>query len=180
MILLMGSAGAGKGTQGKLLVEKNDYSYISTGELLRRQASKEQQQRMVAGELLDDQEITGLLKTAMEVVPDPQHCILDGFPRTLSQADWLLEYAKKDRFKVTAVINLAISEEATLERLLKRGRPDDTSEVIAKRFDEHQSLTVPILSHFKEAGIPVFDIDASQSPEVVHQVVEDCLNSLEK
>jgi adenylate kinase len=169
MILLMGSAGAGKGTQGKLLLEKDGYSYISTGEILRSHANPEQQQRMLRGELLDNQEIIEMVDKALAALPDPDHCILDGIPRTITQAEWVLDQAAQGRFKKPIVINLDTTRDVVLSRLLLRGRPDDTEAGIAKRFEEHQNETLPVLAYFKEKGIPVFNVDAAASPEVVHE-----------
>lgn len=177
MILLMGIAGAGKGTQGKMLVEKNGYSYLSTGEMLRRYATPKQQERMLAGELLDDQEIIMMVDKALGALSDAQKCILDGFPRTIPQTDWLLEQVKSGRIKLTAIFNLAASEKVVKSRLLARGRPDDTLEAVARRFEEYKQVTLPILDHLQAANIPVYEVDAMRDPTAVH---DDLMNYLEK
>jgi adenylate kinase len=177
MILLMGIAGAGKGTQGKLLVEKNGYSYLSTGEMLRRYATPEQQKRMLAGELLDDQEIIMMVDKALDGLSDARKSILDGFPRTIVQTDWLLEQVRKGRLELTAIFNLAASEAVVKERLLARGRPDDTLEAVARRFEEYKQVTLPILEHLHAANIPVYEVDATRDPAIVH---EDLMRYLDK
>lgn len=71
------------------------------------------------------------------------------FPRTIPQVDWLLEQVSEGRFGLTAVFHLAASEEIVRERLIERGRQDDTQEAIDQRFEEYREVTLPILKHFK-------------------------------
>ena len=177
MILLLGIAGAGKGTQGKLLVEKNGYSYLSTGEMLRRYATPAQQERMLSGELLDDDEIIMMVDKALTTLQEAQKCILDGFPRSIVQTDWLLEQVKEGRFPLTAIFNLAASEDVVKDRLLARGRSDDTVEAVTKRFAEYEEVTLPILEHLRAANIPVYEVDAMRDPNTIH---DDIMNHLEK
>jgi adenylate kinase len=177
MILLLGIAGAGKGTQGKLLVEKNGYAYFSTGEMLRRYATPAQQERMLSGELLDDDEIITMVDKTLNSLQEAKRCILDGFPRTIAQTDWLLEQVRKGRFELTAIFNLAASEDVVKGRLLARGRPDDTLEAVSRRFEEYKQVTLPILDHLRAANIPVYEVDATREPNVVH---DDLMQYLEK
>lgn len=177
MIVLLGIAGAGKGTQGRLLVEKNNYSYLSTGEMLRRYATPEQHTRMLAGELLDDQEIILMVDKALNTLSDAKKCILDGFPRSIVQTDWLLDQVKSGRFQLTAIFNLAASETVVKQRLLARGRPDDTVEAVTRRFEEYKQVTLPILEHLRAANIPVYEVDATRDPAVVH---DDLMQYLDK
>ncbi len=168
MIILMGLAGAGKGTQAKMLVEKYGYSLISTGDLLRTYASDEQKQRMLQGVLLRDDEIYDMIGKALDAVPDTSKCIIDGTPRSIPQADWLLAQAAQGRFTIDAVVHLEISEDVVRRRLLDRARPDDTDAGISKRFEEYHRATQPILEYLAQKGIPVYNVDGDQAPEAVH------------
>ena len=94
--------------------------------------------------------------------------MLDGFPRTLQQAEWLLEQVGHGRFDVDMVFNLVASQDVLRERLHARGRMDDTDEAIARRFEEYERVTRPIIDLYKANGIKVFDIDASKAPQEVH------------
>jgi len=175
MIVLMGVAGAGKGTQGEMLRAETGFDYISTGEMLRQFASDSQRERMLAGELLSDQEIIAMVEEAMAAIPNPEQCILDGFPRTLVQVEWLLEQCEKGRFKLPVIINLEINEETVHRRLRLRGRQDDAEHVISRRFREYHSITVPVIGLFRNAGAEVLDIDADQDQGAVHDDIAAAL-----
>ena len=101
--------------------------------------------------------------------------VLDGFPRTTAQADWLLNQVKHGQLHITGVILLTADEDTVLKRLLGRGRQDDTEEAIRERFEEYEAQVKPILQHFKAADIPVFDIDADLSPAKVQEHIREVL-----
>lgn len=168
MIIFMGVAGAGKSVQGKLLADTVGLPWLSTGEFLRMLISGERRKQMLAGKLLGDQEIIALVQKMFAVIDTEHEFVLDGFPRTLPQADWLLSQSKHGQLNITAVVHLETSEDVVKARLLGRGRLDDTEEAISERFDEYGQLTLPILTEFREAGIPVYDIDAKGSVKEIH------------
>lgn len=176
MIILMGIVGAGKGTQAKLLAEHSGYQAVSTGELLRTYATEEQHRRMLAGELLGDEEIIDMVDTVLDEVQDPGKCMLDGFPRSVRQTEWLLEQIRQNRFDLTAIIHLIVSEEVVRERMLNRGRPDDTPETIVRRFQEYHTITEPVLEYLRQHGVPVYDVNGDQDPEAVHEDVRRALD----
>lgn len=167
----MGVAGSGKSMQGRLLADELGLPWLSTGEFLRMLISGEQRQDMVAGKLLDDQQIIALVQKIFHLINTEQEFVLDGFPRSTAQADWLLGQVKHGQLKISAVIHLQASLEIVQKRLMSRGRPDDTAKSISERFDEYDKAIKPILTHFKEAGIPVCDIDAAQDPKLVHEAI---------
>lgn len=168
MIILMGLAGAGKGTQAKLLVEKNGYNYLSSGDLLRQYGSDDQKARMLAGVLMRDEEIYTLFEAAFKRVDDLKKCLIDGTPRSIPQAKWLVDQAQNGKFAIDAVVHLDIDEAVIRQRLLKRGRPDDTEEGITKRIAEYYRATRPLLDFYEQAGIRVIHVNADQAPEAVH------------
>jgi adenylate kinase len=167
----MGIAGSGKGTQGKLLADKYGFRWVSSGEILRMYATDEQRRRMLDGKLLDDKEIIQIWDKLLEPMIDKDKCILDGFPRTVPQAKWLLDEARKDNFKVTDVLHLVASRAAVTNRLLERGRQDDQTKVIEARFDEYEKSTLPIIHWFASEGVPVVKINAEQSIDAIHQEI---------
>ena len=171
MIIFMGVAGSGKSVQGRKLADKLGLPWLSTGEFLRMLIAGERRQQMLAGKLLDDQEIIALVQKIFGVIDVEQEFVLDGFPRTPAQADWLLSQEKHGQLDITAVIHLEASEDAVQKRLLSRGRPDDTKEAISERFTEYRQTILPILAHFKEAGIKVHTINAEQPVEVIHNEI---------
>lgn len=171
MIILTGVAGSGKSMQGRLLADREALPWLSTGEFLRMLISGDERRDMLAGKLLDDEEIISLVQKIFNVVGVEEEFVMDGFPRTSGQADWLLSQAKYGQLDITAVIHLTASKEVVLKRLLGRGRQDDTEEAITERFKEYEEGIKPILKQFKAADIPVCDIDGEQEPEVIHQQI---------
>lgn len=167
MIIFTGVAGSGKSVQGKMLADHLGLPWLSTGEFLRMLISGERRKDMLAGKLLDDKEIIALVQRIFNVVDTKHEFILDGFPRTVAQADWLLNQVKHGQLKISAVVHLKATEDAVRQRLLKRGRQDDTSSAIKERFTEYSETILPILEHFKQAGIAVHDINAEQSVDTV-------------
>lgn len=168
MIIFMGVAGSGKSMQGKLLADQLALPWLSTGEFLRMLIAGEKRKDMLDGRLLDDQEIISLVRKIFTVIDTNEEFVLDGFPRTVAQADWLLSQVKHGQLHVTAVVHLIASEETVRERLLGRGRPDDHHEAITERFNEYEEAIKPILEHFKQAGIPIHNINGEQSLDKVH------------
>lgn len=168
MILLMGVAGAGKSMQGRILADEHGYAWISTGEILRVLITGKRRQEMMQGKLLSDEETIKILDRVFDMIDTNQEFVLDGFPRTIPQADWLLEQVDQGRFQLTGVIDLVASQEVVLERLKKRGRPDDTEEAIAERFKEFEAVTRPILNHLKEKKVRVHEVNADRDPRSIH------------
>lgn len=176
MIVLMGVAGAGKSMQGRLLADEHGFAWISTGEILRVLITGKRRQQMLEGKLLSDEEVIDVVDKVLELIDTSEEFVLDGFPRTVKQADWLIGQAKKGRFELTEVFNLQASEDVVRSRLMERGRQDDTDAAINERFREYRAVTLPILEHFKQEQVKVCDIDASQAPRQVHDDIIRCLD----
>jgi adenylate kinase len=116
-----------------------------------------------------------ILDKVLELINTDDEFVLDGFPRTIPQANWLLDQVHQGRFKLSAVINLDASEEVVRGRLMQRGRVDDTDDAINERFKEYRTVTLPILDHFRQEGVTVCDIEAAQSPRDVHDAILKCI-----
>lgn len=175
MIIFMGVVGAGKSVQGRMLADELGLPWLSTGEFLRMLISGQRRKDMVAGKLLPDNEIISLVQKIFAVIDRDEEFILDGFPRSVPQADWLLSQIKYGQLKATAVINLKADEESVKRRLLERGRPDDNEQAIDERLDEYRTTTLPMLEQLRKAGVPVYDIDGNQSIEEVNQAIKNAL-----
>ena len=176
MIIFMGVAGAGKSLQGKHLGDNHGYPWISTGEMLRLLITDERRKQMLKGKLFSDQEMIELVDNTLGMIDKDKEFLLDGFPRTIKQAEWVMDQVKSGRLKMTAVINFLADYDVVIERLLKRGRLDDTEEVIKKRFSDYQKYTVPIIDYFKSAGVVVHDIDADKKPEEIYAEMHSLLH----
>jgi adenylate kinase len=171
MIVLFGVAGAGKSMQGRLFADERGYAWISTGELLRVLVTGKRRQEMREGKLLSDDEMIRIMDTVFNLVNLSEEFVLDGFPRTVAQSDWLLDQVHDNRIQLTAIFNLNASKEVVRKRLESRGRLDDTPEAIEHRFEEYDAVTRPIIQFFKQESVPVYDIDASKTPEEVHDAM---------
>lgn len=177
MIIFMGVAGSGKSSQGRMLADQLGLPWLSTGEFLRMLVSGERRKDMINGKLLDDQEIISLVQKIFHMVDTRHEFVLDGFPRSLAQADWLLSQIRHGQLQATAVIHLLASEKEVCNRLLKRGRPDDTEAAIAKRFREYEDAIKPVLEHFKKANVPIYEIDGEQPVETVQRAILKALKN---
>lgn len=168
MIIFMGVAGSGKSAQGRMLADELGLPWLSTGEFLRMLVAGERRKQMLAGKLLEDEEIISLVQKIFTVIDPSEEFVLDGFPRTVGQADWLLSQVKYGQLHIGAVLHLIASEETATKRLLGRGRPDDHHASISERFREYENATKSIIEHFKASQIKVHEIDAEQTVEKVH------------
>jgi adenylate kinase len=178
MIILLGVAGSGKSKQGRFLADEAGYPWLSTGELLRVLITGKRRQEMLKGKLLSDEEVINVFNTVVNLIDTSKEFVLDGFPRTIEQTDWLINQIHLGRFNLTAIFHLVASEDVVHARLEKRGRVDDTEAAINQRFDEFKAVTVPILDHFKKESIKIINIDASLKPQEVHELIMQNLKTL--
>jgi adenylate kinase len=175
MIIFMGVAGSGKSSQGRMLADQLALPWLSTGEFLRMLVAGEHRRDMLSGKLLDDEEIIGLVQKIFNVVDTDEDFVLDGFPRTSAQADWLLNQVKHGQLDMTAVVHLAASQEVVKARLLGRGRQDDTDEAIKERFGEYEATIKPILNQFQAANVKVIEVNAEGTQEAINKEIRDKL-----
>lgn len=172
MIVVVGIAGAGKSVQSEMLARKLKCEWVGAGRLLRAKMGEREQQKMLSGELLDDDITIGVLEEAFAHI-DAAHreFVLDGCPRTLRQAEWLHGKLERRELTLTTIIHLLASETAAERRLLSRGRPDDYEAAISERFREYEQTIKPIITYFRERGLTVHDIDGEQTVEEVHGAI---------
>jgi len=170
-LLIVGPQGAGKGTQAKLLAESLGIPHVSTGDLFRAnlangtELGKLAKKYMDAGELVPD-EVTQEMVADRVAQPDASSgFLLDGFPRNVSQADWLAGMLEKLDKPIDAVVLLTAPDEVLLTRMLQRGRPDDTVEAINKRLDIYHRETKPLIDYYNGR---VVHIDGVGDVEDVH------------
>jgi len=171
MFVFMGGQGSGKGTFANLMMKQHDYNYIETGDILRNMPSDcAICQKMLRGELVSD---TDLFPIISEHITNNRDVIMDGFPRTLNQAQWLIEnYADKFDIKI---IFLNISEQTMIAHIQKRineggNRKDDTDETaVQKRIAAFKTTTMPAIQwlstvkniKFYDIKLPSDDIDTN-------------------
>lgn len=175
ILVIMGPPGSGKGTFSKKLAERNGFTHISTGDLIRNSQDQELKKKIAKGEFADDKTMVKMLKKAMEEADLENGVIIDGFPRTIKQAKMLDSLLGKFGVGLNHAIYLDLSEERAKERILKRAekenREDDKDpEVISKRFRTYQEKTAPLVDLYKKSR-RLKTIDASQGSEGVYKKV---------
>ncbi|WP_039795564.1 adenylate kinase [Nocardia araoensis] len=153
-VVLLGPPGAGKGTQAVLLSEKLGVPHISTGDLFRANIGqqtplgREAQKYMDAGDLVPS-DVTNRMVEARVNEPDAANgFVLDGYPRTVDQADALEKILKDMNAKLDAVLRFVVPEDTVVERMLARGRADDNESVIRNRLRVYREETEPLLDHY--------------------------------
>ena len=161
--VLFGPPGAGKGTQATAMVEKYNLHHISTGALLRKEIASGSPLGMKAKELIEngclvpDEVVEGMIESEFRTVKGVDGFLLDGFPRTLAQAEALDRLLAKTGESVTATVSIMIPDEMIMERIkgraLKEGRADDASEdIINNRIATYHKQTEPIIEYYRNAG----------------------------
>lgn len=177
MIIFFGPAGAGKSVQGQMLTARHGWRWLSTGQLLRDTHDAELLKKMSSGELIDNETTQQVFGDALERAKDIDHVVLDGFPRTQKQAEWLVEAQKKHGRSMNLVIVLEVPQSEILRRLQLRGRVDDTPETVARRMNIYRQEIYPILTYLTNQHVRIVHIDGTGSVGQVHDKIEDELES---
>ncbi|KOP22598.1 adenylate kinase [Hapalosiphon sp. MRB220] len=179
-LIFLGPPGAGKGTQAKTLANHCDIPHISTGDIL-RQALKDQtplgikaQSYMDRGELVPDQLVEEMVEERLCKPDAKSGWILDGFPRTVKQAAFLGELLQKLEQQGEKVVNLDVPDDIVVDRLLQRGRSDDTEEVIRRRLEVYRSETAPLIDYYGDRHL-LITVNGNQSLE---EVTADLKNAI--
>jgi adenylate kinase len=165
-LILLGPPGSGKGTQAQRLVQRNGIVQLSTGEMLRAAVAAQTpvglkaKDIMANGGLVPDDIVIGIISDRLDQPDAAKGFILDGFPRTVPQAEALDELLKKKHIKLDAVVELRVNESALLQRVENRAaemrargeevRIDDTPEVLSKRLASYRTLTEPLIHYYSE------------------------------
>nr|HAQ92752.1 adenylate kinase [Afipia sp.] len=193
-LILLGPPGAGKGTQAHRLVQKHGIVQLSTGEMLRAAVAAgtpvglKAKDIMASGALVPDEVVVGIIADRIEEPDAKKGFILDGFPRTVPQAQALDELLKKKHLKLDAVVELRVNESALLERvetrvaqMRERGeevRIDDTPEVLSKRLASYRAQTEPLVHYYSEKR-KLITIDGMMTIEQVTAAINRVLAALE-
>ena len=133
MIIFFGPAGAGKSVQGQMLSARHGWKWLSTGQMFRESQDPEIHKILGTGDLISDDKTYDVVRESLSNHKDFDRLIIDGFPRTMSQAEWLM--ANKNEFgrEVKMVVVLEVPESVIQERLELRGRPEDSADIVTKR-----------------------------------------------
>ena len=164
-MLIMGPPGAGKGTQGKKIAEEFGIPEISTGAIFRTNVANQTELGKVVsaimekGELVPDSVTVDLVADRLAQPDTAPGFLLDGFPRTVAQAESLDVILATLDVELDAVLSLVVDGETLIQRMMKRaaieGRSDDNEETIRRRFEVYQAETEPLLALYRDRGILV-------------------------
>ena len=186
-LVMLGAPGAGKGTQAVRIAETHGIPHISTGEMLRGAiaAGSELGQKVKSivesGALVPDELVIDVIRDRLAQSDTQNGFVLDGFPRTLGQAEALdLLLAELGR-PLAIVLELELAEDTAVERMLGRaaeqGRADDTPEVIRNRFEVYRRQTEPLSDYYRSKGILVA-VDSTPSMDEVFTAIERALDGV--
>lgn len=168
MIAFFGPAGAGKSVQGQMLAARMGWRWLSSGQLLRDTRDPKLLEYLQTGKLVSDEMVIGIFKEALKHAAEVPNVILDGFPRKLTQARWLIESQADHNQKIDLAIVVEVPREELLRRMAIRGRADDTPEAIDERLNIYRKEMYPILGYLTEQGIPVVHIDGVGTVGQIH------------
>jgi len=177
MILFFGAPGSGKSSQGQKLVERNDWQWMSTGDLFRSSEDPEVLKRLATGELIDDELTNKVLSDALQKLDTSKKLVLDGYPRNVDQAEWLLANVPKYGQSVECIIVFDVPRDELIHRQIGRGRSEDTEEIIGHRLDIYEEKTRPAIDFYEQNSIPVLRVDGTGSIEGVHSRVYEALET---
>ncbi|MBD2091152.1 adenylate kinase [Microcoleus sp. FACHB-1515] len=177
-LIFLGPPGAGKGTQAYSLAGNCGIPHISTGDILRSAVAQQTelgqkaQAYMDRGELVPDQLILDLVRDRLSQPDAAPGWILDGFPRTAPQADFLDRLLQEMNQTCDCVVNLDVPDEVIVERLLHRGRKDDQEDVIRTRLEVYRKQTAPLIDFYEQRD-QLETVNGNQSLEAVTDDLHD-------
>jgi adenylate kinase len=192
-IILLGPPGSGKGTQAQRLVQRYGIVQLSTGEMLRAAVAAgtpvglRAKDIMASGGLVPDEIVVGIISDRIEQPDAKRGFILDGFPRTVPQAEALDELLKHKHMKLDAVVELRVNESALLQRVETRAaetrargeevRIDDTPEVLTKRLAAYRAQTEPLIHYYSERR-KLLTVDGMMTIEEVTREIGRILHAI--
>jgi len=189
-ILVLGPQGSGKGTQAKKIATNYGFAHISSGDLYREaiargnELGKQVEPILAAGALVPDEITIPLIRDRLDRGDTLPGFILDGFPRTMAQAEALDELLSELGRSIDIVFEFQVPDrEKLIERMLKRAaeenRSDDTPEAIQNRLDKYDQETAPLVDYYRTRYGNVVGIHADRTVAEVFHEIQDALSSLE-
>ena len=181
-LIFLGPPGAGKGTQSQMIADSLSIPHISTGDILRSAIAQQTPLGIKAkgyvdnGDLVPDELILDLIKERLTKKDALKGWILDGFPRNVAQADFLNRLLEKLNQNCDAVINLDVKDEVVTQRLLSRGRTDDTEETIKNRLVVYRQQTAPLIDYYQQHHL-LKNVDGNRQLSEVSQEIKAIVKS---
>jgi adenylate kinase len=188
-LILFGPPGAGKGTQAAAISEKLSVPHIATGDILRENVRNETElgvrakQYMDQGDLVPDKVVIAMVEERIKRDDAANGFLLDGYPRTVAQAEALDDTLAADGKAIDAVVRLLVDDDELVSRLLRRaqeqGRSDDTREVIENRLAVYRNETEPLVDLYRERGL-LREVEGTGPVAEVRQRILDAVRDVER
>ena len=181
-LIFLGPPGAGKGTQAQILAENLGIPHISTGDILRTAIAEKTSLGVKAkgyvdqGDLVPDELILDLMRERLSQPDAQKGWILDGFPRNVSQADFLAKLLTELNQSCDRVINLDVPDSVLIQRLLGRGRKDDNEETIGNRLEVYRQQTAPLIDYYQQHHL-LEQINGDRTLEKVSETLQAIVQS---
>jgi adenylate kinase len=192
-LILLGPPGAGKGTQAKILVDSYGVPQLSTGDILRSAIAQKTPMGLAAKEIMDrgdlvpDEVVNGIVSERLDAPDAQKGFVLDGFPRTIPQAEALDAMLEEKGMRLDGVVEIAADEDVLVDRIVNRAREtaaasggaaraDDNVEVVRNRLDVYRELTEPLVGYYRAQGL-VRTIDGMRSVEEVTADIRRALHN---
>lgn len=187
-LILFGPPGAGKGTQANNIAKSYVAAHISTGDMLRAAVKNGADLGTLAksymdkGELVPDDVIIGIIKDRIKEEDAKKGFMLDGFPRTITQAEALSEMLEAESESIDTVVSIEVNDEEIIERILQRakieGREDDAEDVVRNRLNVYHNQTEPLKAYYESAGV-LAEVDGMGTIDEVFERIQAVLEKVE-
>lgn len=176
--VLLGPPGAGKSKQSELLKDREHITWLYVGKLLRQQSDPAIKEFVDSGKLVPDEVVNGLVANFINSIDPSKLVVIDGFPRHLSQAEWLVSFSRKSQHDLGGVVHLMLPPDVSKQRLAGRGREDDAPAIVQSRLEIYERDIAPVVGYFERQNTPIHPVDGNRPVEDVFKDMDRILNDV--